>query len=182
MTTWSPETLTQALRFAAEAHHGQRFPGTQLPYLVHLAQVMTEVAAALQEAPADDGELSMLCAVLHDTVEDTDVTVEEVSARFGPAVAAGVAALSKDETLPKPERMADSLARIRQQPHAVWKVKLADRITNLQRPPAHWSREKAVAYKAEARQILGALGASCPVLTARMKARIEAYEDLLPED
>jgi (p)ppGpp synthase/HD superfamily hydrolase len=77
--------------------------------------------------------------------------------------------------------MPDSLRRIRLQPYAVWKVKLADRITNLQGPPAHWSREKAVAYRAEARQILKALGDSSTVLADRILTKIEAYEDLLPE-
>jgi (p)ppGpp synthase/HD superfamily hydrolase len=156
-------------------------PGTKLPYLLHLSQVMTEVAAALQIEPAEDSELSILCAVLHDTVEDTAVTVADVAAEFGDAVASGVSALSKDGTLPKAEQMPDSLRRIQLEPPAVWKVKLADRITNLQRPPPHWSHEKAVAYRAQAQQIREALGASSPVLAARLKARIQAYGDVLPE-
>jgi (p)ppGpp synthase/HD superfamily hydrolase len=182
MIAWSSETVTRALRFAAEAHNAQKVPGTKLPYLLHLGQVMTEVAAALQVEPADDGELSILCAVLHDTVEDTAVTVEEVAARFGDRVAAGVSALSKDSELPKPQRMPDSLRRIRLQSHAVWKVKLADRITNLQSPPSHWTRTKAMAYREEAGTILEALGDSSPVLAARIRAKIEAYGDLLPDD
>jgi len=176
---WRAECVVRALRFAAEAHQGQSVPGTELPYLLHLVQVMTEMAAALQVEPAEDAELSMLCAVLHDTVEDTRVTVETIATQFGDAVAAGVLALSKDGALQKADRMQDSLQRIRLQSHAVWKVKLADRITNLQSPPSGWSREKAEAYQAEARQILGALGASSPVLSARLKARIEAYTTFL---
>ena len=180
MAKWQAERVTQALRFAAVAHTGQQVPGTDLPYLLHLTQVMSEVAAALQLEPADDGELSLLCAVLHDCVEDTEVTVEEVASRFGDAVAAGVAALSKDPSLPKAERMADSLRRIRDEPMAVWKVKLADRITNLQRPPAHWSRDKATRYRHEAQQILDALGDASPRLAHRLRTRIDAYGALMP--
>ena len=78
--------------------------------------------------------------------------------------------------------MADSLARIREQSHAVWKVKLADRITNLQRPPAHWTREKCMKYREEAREILAALGESSPVLAARLGDRIDNYAELMPAE
>ena len=44
--TWSPENVVRAWRVAAKAHQGQTLPGSDLPYLLHLAQVMTEVAAA----------------------------------------------------------------------------------------------------------------------------------------
>jgi (p)ppGpp synthase/HD superfamily hydrolase len=175
-----PDSLTDALAFAAEAHQGQTFPGTQLPYLLHITQVAAEVAAALISEPAEDGELSMLCAILHDTIEDTAVTREAVAARFGEAVAAGVDALSKRPELDKPAAMADSLARIQQQPAAIWKVKLADRICNLQAPPHYWSRDKALRYQEEARDILAALGAASPVLAARLASRIDAYTDHLP--
>ncbi|NTU80585.1 MAG: bifunctional (p)ppGpp synthetase/guanosine-3',5'-bis(diphosphate) 3'-pyrophosphohydrolase, partial [Chloroflexales bacterium] len=90
-------------------------------------------------------------------------------------VADGVLALSKDEALPKDERMPDSLRRIQAQPHAVWLVKLADRIVNMQPPPKHWQGDKIAAYKDEAHAILAALGAASPLLAARLAAKIEAY-------
>ena len=181
MTHWNAETVILALRYAANVHNEQKVPGTPLPYLLHLGQVMTEIAAALQVEPAPDGELSILCAILHDTIEDTDVTRAEVAERFGEAVAAGVDALSKNPSMSKGEGMADSLRRIREQPQAVWKVKLADRITNLQPPPTHWNREKAMRYRAEAEQILEALRDSSPVLAQRLQAKIDNYGALLPQ-
>lgn len=180
MSRASGDAIAQALRFAAEAHAGQTVPGTRLPYLLHLAQVMSEVQAALLVEPAEDGELSVLCAILHDVVEDTAVTVAEVAARFGAEVAAGVAALTKDGRLAKSARMADSLARIRRQPKAVWKVKLADRITNLQPPPAHWPRDRCVRYLAEAGGILEALGDASPVLARRFEEKMRAYPGFMP--
>jgi (p)ppGpp synthase/HD superfamily hydrolase len=179
--TWSAERVTNALRMAALAHQGQTVPGTNLPYLLHLSQVLSEVAAAVDAEPSDDAETSVLCAVLHDIVEDTATTRDEVADRFGDVVAAGVEALSKDPTLPKSAAMTDSLARIRAQPKAVWKVKLADRITNLQPPPPHWSRQKALRYREEAKEILAALGPASPYLESRLAARINQYEDHLPQ-
>lgn len=167
---FAAERYVAALRFAAERHAGQRVPGTELPYLVHVTSVAAEVIVALP-----DSNLAVACALLHDVVEDTPTTLDEVTARFGADVAAGVAALTKDAAVPKPERMADSLRRIRAQPHDIWAVKLADRITNLAEPPATWTRERRIAYRDEAIAIADALGAGNAYLHARIRAKIDAY-------
>jgi (p)ppGpp synthase/HD superfamily hydrolase len=172
---WSQDRYTFASRFAAFAHAGQQVPGSELPYLLHLAQVAMEVSAALRVETGHDEDLAMQCALLHDTVEDTAITYEEVVATFGRAVADGVLALTKDEQLPKDEQMPDSLRRISEQPHAVWLVKLADRIVNMQKPPKHWAADKVASYKVEARTILDALGAASPMLAARLDEKIVAY-------
>ena len=180
----NPDRVTRALRLAAEVHQDQRLPGTDLPYLTHIAQVMAEVQVALLSEPTDlteEGELSVLCAILHDTIEDTDCTYAQLIEAFGQRVADGVDALSKRPHLDKAEAMSDSLNRIRSQPHAIWKVKLADRICNLQAPPHYWSRAKALRYQEEARKILAALQDASPVLAARLSARIECYTALLPD-
>jgi (p)ppGpp synthase/HD superfamily hydrolase len=172
-----PERYVAALRFAAERHHAQRVPDSDFPYLVHVVSVAAETIAAL--GPGLDADLAVSCALLHDTIEDTATTYAEVAERFGTAVADGVQALSKDATLPKPDRMADSLRRIQTQPRAVWMVKLADRITNLADPPRSWTPEKRRAYRAEAIAIADALGAASPALEARLRARITAYQAFL---
>ena len=167
--------LQRGLQFAAEAHRGQEYPSTGLPYLLHLSQVLGEVAAAELEAPSAEPALAMLCAVLHDTIEDCAVSHGALEARFGRAVADGVQALSKRPGLEKAAAMRDSLARIKGEPVEVWKVKLADRISNLQSPPAHWSTEKIARYKKEAELILSELGAASAPLAARLQSAIEAY-------
>lgn len=172
---WSPELYADALRFAAERHHVQKVPGTELPYVVHVVSVAAEVLAALAHERFAAPDLAVQCALLHDTVEDTETTLDEVAARFGSAVAAGVAALSKDGRLPKHERMADSLRRIVAQPPEIAAVKLADRIVNLQRPPAYWKRSKRAAYQQEAGEILRALAPASLHLADRLAARIAAY-------
>lgn len=172
---YDPERYLAACRYAAEVHLGQTVPGTELPYILHLQMVCQEVVCALTVEPTGDAELAVLCALLHDSVEDTDATIEDVAARFGDPVAAGVASLTKDPSLPKPERMPDSLRRIRAQPRAVWMVKLADRVTNLQPPPAHWAADKCARYRAEAETILSALGPASAWLSDRMRAKIRGY-------
>jgi (p)ppGpp synthase/HD superfamily hydrolase len=59
--------------------------------------------------------------------------------------------------------MLDSLNRTKQLPKEVWAVKLADRITNLQTPPAHWSFEKKIEYIKEAEIISKILNGCNPV-------------------
>lgn len=175
MIRWSPDRYNAAWRFAAEAHRGQTVPGTDLPYLVHLSSVAMETIAACHAEAALDADLAVLCALLHDSMEDAGVAEAAIAERFGTAIGRGVAALSKRQDLPKERKMRDSLMRIRAQPHAVWAVKLADRITNLQPPPAHWSAAKIAAYRDEAGEIRAALGEASPYLSARLAAKIEGY-------
>jgi (p)ppGpp synthase/HD superfamily hydrolase len=108
---FSQDSYQQAIRFAAEAHGAQQIPGGQLPYVVHLANVAMEVLAAAM-TDQFDVDLAVTCALLHDVLEDTQTPAAEVERRFGPRVLSGVCALTKDERLPKEQRMADSLARL----------------------------------------------------------------------
>ncbi len=137
------------IQFAAQKHIeiNQTIPGTNLPYVVHLSNVAMEILVAAGQSESFNTGLAVQLALLHDVLEDTGATFEELSEKFGKAVAEGVLALTKDAELPKDERMADSLKRIRQQPREVWAVKLADRITNLQKPPHFWTSEKIEKYR-----------------------------------
>jgi (p)ppGpp synthase/HD superfamily hydrolase len=174
---FDPEQYVAALRFAAERHHAQRVPDSEYPYVVHVVSVAAETIAALAPGPGPgiDADLAVCCALLHDTIEDTATTHAELADRFGASVADGVLALSKDSALPRADQMPDSLRRIRAQPHAVWMVKLADRITNLGPPPRSWPSDKRGRYRDEAITIADALGAASQALEARIRARIAAY-------
>ena len=142
---WSQDTYIKAYRFAAEAHEGQLVPGTNFPYLMHISLVAMEITAALSVEQVDNPDLAIQCALLHDTIEDTDVIYDQVKEQFGTDVADGVMALTIDESigpdLGKFERrwmqLEDYLSRIKQQPREIWMVKMADRITNLQPPPEY---------------------------------------------
>ncbi|MNY35703.1 hypothetical protein D3C86_1701310 [compost metagenome] len=85
-------------------------------------------------------------------------------------------ALTKDDQLPKAEKMRDSLRRIKVLQKEVWAVKLADRITNLQVPPSHWNTAKKTEYRNEAMQLLEALKGGNSYLEQRLQTKIAAYE------
>ncbi|MFC1856877.1 HD domain-containing protein [Thermodesulfobacteriota bacterium] len=184
---WSQDVYINAYRFAAEAHwksgNKQLVPGTDIPYLMHFSLVAMEVIAALEKEAGLNGDLAVQCALLHDTIEDTDTTYDQLVENFGVAVADGVQALSKNESigadLPKQQRkesqMADSLERVRQQPKEIWMVKMADRITNLQPPPSHWTQDKIFRYREEAGEIHQALKQGSQYLAARLEEKIDNY-------
>ncbi|SMC21396.1 HD domain-containing protein [Andreprevotia lacus DSM 23236] len=177
---WSIDRYAQAWHFATLHHMGQTYGGTRpderIPYINHIASVAAEVLWGCGQDSGLDVDLALQCALLHDVVEDTPATVEELAQTFGPAVAAGVLALTKNEQLPtKQEQMADSLQRILQQPREIALVKLADRITNLYHPPYYWSDEKIAQYRIEASLILDALGHASTPLAARLTDKIAAY-------
>ncbi|MEM8891119.1 MAG: HD domain-containing protein [Bacteroidota bacterium] len=138
------EIYQKAMKFAGEKHAHQQVPGSQANYLLHISNVAMEVLQAHAAEANFDLELAVQVAILHDTIEDTDATFEEVGEHFGERVAKSVSALSKDKHLPsKKEQMEDSLKRLNASEKEAGIVKLADRITNLQGPPYHWSKEKA---------------------------------------
>ena len=173
---YSPDRYVEAMRFAAAKHNDQKEPGENLPYLVHVVAVANEVILGLMQTKVADPDLAVTCALLHDTVEDTGTSLDEIRQRYGDAVAAGVSALTKNDKLPKPEQMPDSLRRIREQSPEIAIVKLADRITNLAAPPHYWSKEKCAAYRVEAGVIADTLGYASAALEARLRARMEAYK------
>lgn len=171
--SFDPDLYLRALRFAARAHGDQRMPGQErFPYVVHVTSVAAVAASAIE--PGIDGDLLIGCALLHDVVEDTKIGDVQIEEEFGPAIAAGVRALTKTKAALDP--MSDSLRRICEQPREVWMVKLADRIVNLTPPaPPHWSAEKRAAYAREGGVILDALGAAHDGLASLLRARIAAY-------
>lgn len=176
VNNWSQESYIKAYRFAAHAHLKQKVPGTEISYIMHLSFVCMEVIAALNAEQERDGNLAIQCALLHDTIEDTNTTFEQIQIEFGEAVANGVLALTKDNSLEKSLQMPDSLQRIHVQPPEISMVKLADRITNLQAPPHYWKQDKIVRYRTEAISIYEALKNTSPFLASRLASKIENYQ------
>lgn len=158
---WTAEEGIEAdaRRFAEERHAGQRYGGH--PYGVHLAAVR-----AVLEGFGYGGALGV-AAWLHDTVEDTGTTREEIDAGFGDEVAALVWAVTGVGENRK-ERNASAYEKIRRHPEAAI-LKLADRIANAEASREH--PEKLSMYRRERErfeQALAGLG------DARMWARLRA--------
>jgi len=171
------EHYQKAMKFAGEKHSDQKVPGTNANYLLHIANVGMEILIAFQKSDNFDIDFAIQVAILHDVLEDTDTTFEELKGAFGERVSNAVLALTKDDSFnSKKERMFDSLHRINSLEKEVGMVKLADRITNLQEPPEHWSAEKRSAYWVEARFIAYGLKNKNEYLNRRLLEQIGEYE------
>ncbi len=176
------QTLYQeALKFAAGKHtaQGQQVPGTELPYVVHISNVAMEILIAAAHTNNFDVSFAVQVALLHDTMEDTSTSFEELKNSFGIEIANAVVALTKNETLPKEKKMQDSLQRIKKLQKEVWAVKLADRITNLQPPPPHWDLQKKINYSEEAQIIFNELKEGNDFLARRLQDCMEGYKKFL---
>lgn len=169
------DSYRAALRFAGEWHGDQKMPDSEASYLVHLAGVTMEVMTADRFTQNFDLDFAVQVALLHDVIEDTPCTYEELRDRFNKPIADAVLALTKDEQLPREEQIPDSLARIRGFRKEVWAVKLADRISNMHKPPSSWSRNKKLKYREDARLILSELSGGNTYLESRLSRLIEEY-------
>ncbi len=101
--TFKEEDISQlltAVRFSAEKHKAQRRKGSDSsPYINHpiaVAETLWTVGGVR--------DMSVVAAILHDTVEDTETTFAEVEEHFGPVVRSLVEEVSDDKSLPKLER------------------------------------------------------------------------------
>lgn len=172
------EMIQKAMKFAGEHHSSQTVPGTNANYLLHISNVLMEVLVGYQNQPDFEVELAAQMAVLHDVVEDCQVTIAEIEEMFGIEVAEGVAALTKNDDLgSKSEKIKDSLDRINLLRREVGIVKLADRITNLQEPPKNWSLEKRLEYLDQAKMIAMELEGKHTYLESRLADKILDYNN-----
>ncbi|MFK7806198.1 MAG: HD domain-containing protein [Saprospiraceae bacterium] len=172
------ELYQKAMKFAGEKHAEQKVPGSKSNYLLHLSNVAMEVLFAHKKKEDFDLECAIQLAILHDTVEDTDTTAEELSELFGTNISNGVLALTKNTSIAsKDDQMTDSLTRINLLRKEVGIVKIADRITNLQKPPPHWTNSKTQSYHQQAIIIANKLHGKNEYLENRLKGKIEAYKN-----
>ena len=115
------------MQFAAAKHGTQKRKGTGRPYTDHLYRV----AGAMAERP-DATEDLVISALLHDTLEDTNVTREEIEEKFGFLVLQTVLALTKSkDDRPRRVRNAEYFGRLKNAPREVKILKMLDRLDNL---------------------------------------------------
>lgn len=139
--------IVRAAYFAGEKHKDQRRSDKEeTPYINH----PLELASIL----VDEGyvkDVDVICAaLLHDTIEDTDTTYEELESIFGSVVTNIVREVSNDMTLSSTERRIREAAKIPVLSNPAKLVKLADKIANIRdistMPPVGWTLEKKEAY------------------------------------
>ena len=180
MKIWDQDKYLEAWNFSSDIHNDQKLPKSDIPYINHLGLAAMEAMTAVAHTSINSPNLLVLCALLHDSIEDTTTTYKDIKKVFGIDIADGVLSLTKNAELSsKSEQMKGSINRIKKQPKEVWMVKLCDRITNLQPPPKHWDKAKIAKYLNEARFILEQLGEANQFLADRLNTKIVNYEQYL---
>ena len=169
------QVYQKAIRYAGERHTDQKMPASKASYLVHLSNVAMEIILAANHSTGFDLEFAVQVALLHDVIEDTKTSFEEVAESFSLEVAEAVLALSKNEDLPADDQIPDSLRRIKTLRKEVWAVKLADRISNMQEPPGTWTLEKKKHYLEVAKLIRNELRGGNAYLESRLEEKIGEY-------
>lgn len=159
--------LLKAASFAANKHRNQRRKDVDAsPYINH--------PLALAHTLASEGGISnytiLAAALLHDTVEDTDTTFEELEMEFGSDVASIVAEVTDDKSLDKAERKRLQIVKSPSKSHGAKLVKLADKISNLrdiaESPPADWSLDRRREYFDWAAKVVSGLRGTNAALEA----------------
>ena len=117
--------IHNAIMFASKAHKNQTRKGTDIPYIYH----PMEVLQILTEMGCDEDV--KIAGVLHDTVEDTDVTIEEIRELFGDNVAALVGGHTEDKTKTWAERKAEDIAALQKGSIGLKSIIFADKLSNI---------------------------------------------------
>lgn len=170
------ETILRAAHVAALAHGAQMRKVTGRPYVEHPARVAARVLVR-----PDVDEAMVAAALLHDVVEDTAVTLDEIRAEFGDAVADLVHALTNvykagaHPGLNRAERKRLEAARLAGIPRAAKIIKMLDRIDNLREAPGQDAGFLRV-YAAESRELAAAVGDADAALHAELLAEIIRLE------
>jgi len=159
--------LLRALHFAADRHRTQRRKGADRdPYINHpiaVAEILARVGG-VRSTKALQG------AILHDTIEDTETTPDELALHFGKRVRDLVLEVTDDKRLPKEARKALQIQYAPQLSKKAKQIKLSDKICNLvdivRTPPEGWDHARRLAYLEWSRQVAEGCRGASPALEA----------------
>ncbi len=172
--------LTKAVSFAAAKHTLQKRKGDAgEPYFNHLAEVASLVAAATN---GEDGNL-IAAAYLHDTIEDTDTTYEDLELAFTTDIANLVREMTDDKSLPKEERKRLQIQNALKHTKRCQILKAADKISNLRSlaasPPTDWSTDRRSGYIRWAIEVVEQLKGNNSWLDERFADAVKAAGDTI---
>lgn len=177
--TYALNLVLRAMDFAAHKHKDQRRKDTDAsPYINHpiaLARILSE------EGDVHD-PIVLAAALLHDTIEDTETTSQELRGEFGTEVADIVAEVTDTKWVGKVARKQIQVSRAGNASHRAKLVKIADKIANLRdiisSPPADWTDERKRQYFDWARSVIDRLRGT----NERLERRFDALYRQLPVD
>jgi len=141
------ELIFEALLFAAEKHKDQRRKGADAsPYINHpiaVAFYLTKYTDVLDVHV-------MVAAILHDTLEDTKTTTQEIEDKFGPEVLRLVQEVTDDKALPREVRRNQQIKTVDKRSPGAKLIRLADKVSNitdlLRAPPSNWDEKTKIDY------------------------------------
>jgi (p)ppGpp synthase/HD superfamily hydrolase len=174
------QPLLAALAFAAEKHRGQhRKDAAATPYINH----PITVAETLATIGGIVDTLTLQAALLHDTLEDTATTPEELDHLFGTAVRRIVEELTDDKSLPYLERKRLQIAHAPSLSLPAKQIKIADKISNTsdisESDPATWDRQRKLDYLSHAQQVVAGCRGFNPQLEHHFDAILLQKRQLL---
>jgi len=163
--------ILRAACFAAERHRDQRRKGAEeTPYINHPFAV---ASALCDEGGVTDPEL-LAAALLHDTIEDTATTKEELRKLFGSRIAGIVAEVTDDKSLSKAERKRAQLDHAAHASKDAQQLKIADKLCNLRdiltSPPADWPMFRKYQYFEWAKEVVDQVRDANPLLAEKFDA------------
>ncbi len=157
--------ILRALNFAATKHQDQRRKDVGAsPYINH----PIEVAELLAHAGGVTDPVILLGAILHDTIEDTKTTGDELETAFGSEVRRVVEEVTDNKALPKAERKRLQIEHAPNISARARQIKIADKISNVRgvtlAPPADWSLQRRQEYLDWTEQVVAGCRGSNPAL------------------
>lgn len=157
--------LLRAAAFSADRHRNQRRKGVDgSPYINH----PLDVACVIASVGGVTDAMTLVAALLHDTIEDTSASPEQLEQHFGPGVRRLVAEVTDDNSLDKAERKRLQIEHTPALSNAAKQIKLGDKICNIrdvrENPPTDWSPQRRREYLDWAGRVAaGCRGANGPL-------------------
>ena len=159
--------LLKALRFAADKHrHQRRKDREESPYINHPIEVAERIWNV-----GNHQDINVICAaLLHDTVEDTDTTFEELERIFGKTIAELVKEVTDDKSLPKAKRKQLQIDHAPHLSDGAKHIKLSDKTCNIKdihrSAPPDWSHERCAEYLQWTEKVVATIGGTNETLEA----------------
>jgi len=162
--------LLEGVEFAADKHQNQtRKDPDKTPYIIHPIGVAERLLIIGHVRDPD----ILIAALLHDTVEDTETSFEEIEAKFGPRVRGFVQEVTDDRSLQKEERKRLQIVNAPHKSAGAAMIKLADKLYNLQdldrMPPEDWTQERVDHYFKWAKEVVDHL----PWVNGKLKKAVD---------
>ena len=172
--------VSEAAEFAAHSHTGMARKGRgNEPYVNHLSEVANLLALAVDGA---DAEL-VAAGWLHDTIEDTETTREELAAKFGERVAALVVEVTDDMNLSQTERRQKQIEDAPHKSPSAKLIKIADKVSNIRArmtpQPSDAQRVDLAAYVIWSEKVVAGCRGINPILDAKFDEAVKAARSVL---